>query len=160
MNESQSFSMHSTFPKRDYTESDMSQTFRDLQLAPSATILIMPIRSKASKAFSNLMPTTNSGTTPQNSVATYANDFLGFLMLPFTIIWGLITSLIGINNAPASSTRPASTSNRQPPVQENIRIRNMRRNVGVPASNVRSLHTDNDDDDDNATWNGNSTQQM
>ena len=35
--------MHSTFPKRDYSESDMSQTLRDLQLAPSATILIIPV---------------------------------------------------------------------------------------------------------------------
>jgi len=42
MNEIQSFSMHSTFPKRDYSEADMSKTLRDLQLAPSATILIIP----------------------------------------------------------------------------------------------------------------------
>jgi hypothetical protein len=43
MNETQSFSMHSTFPKRDYSEADMSKTLRDLQLAPSATILIIPV---------------------------------------------------------------------------------------------------------------------
>ena len=43
MNETQSFSMHSTFPKRDYTENEMSQTLRDLQLAPSATILVIPV---------------------------------------------------------------------------------------------------------------------
>ena len=43
MNETQSFSMHSTFPKRDYGEADMSQTLRDLQLAPSATLLIIPV---------------------------------------------------------------------------------------------------------------------
>lgn len=37
----------------------------------------------------------------------------------------------------------------------------MRRNIGIPGSNVRSLHNnESNDDDENATWNGNSTQQM
>ena len=40
----------------------------------------------------------------------------------------------------------------------------MRRNIGIPSSNVRSLHTNlnnegnDDNDDENNTWNGNSTQ--
>jgi hypothetical protein len=40
----------------------------------------------------------------------------------------------------------------------------MRRNIGIPSSNVRSIHTpqdnesNNDNDDENNTWNGNSTQ--
>ena len=43
MNENQSFTMHSVFPKRDYTSQDMSFTLRELQLVPSASLLIIPV---------------------------------------------------------------------------------------------------------------------
>ena len=43
MNESQSFSLHSSFPKREYTTSDMSTSLRALQLAPSASLLVIPV---------------------------------------------------------------------------------------------------------------------
>jgi len=75
------------------------------------------------------------------------------LFLPVTIIWGLVTSLFGLSrtgananqqgprrDAPATSTSPL----RQDP---NLRRRN-------------NLNGNNRNDDDNATWNGNSTQQM
>lgn len=89
------------------------------------------------------MPTTTSSSSSSggdgstsNSLMTYANDFVGFLLLPFTIIWGLITSFIGIGtNSSASansSALPGSGLNRQrssqgvsqPPVNDNIRFLN------------------------------------
>lgn len=162
MNETSSFSMHSTFPKRDFTEIDMAQTLRTLQLFPSASILIMPIRSTASKALSNLMPkissVSSSGSNESNSIVGYVNDFLGFLFLPFTIIWGLIGGIFGIrsnrSNSGSSNNLNRPISENQPPINDNIRIRNTRRNFGSLGSSR------NDNDDDNATWNGNSTQQM
>ena len=44
LNQSSSFSMHSSFPKRDYTAQDMPLTLRDLQLVPSGTIMIIPVK--------------------------------------------------------------------------------------------------------------------
>lgn len=44
MNQSTSFSMHSSFPKREYTSADLSKTLRELGLAPSASLLIIPVR--------------------------------------------------------------------------------------------------------------------
>ena len=106
--------MHSTFPKRDYTEQDMQLTLKELQLTPSASIMIISVsiffyfnkqaqlniqlinqtRSLASKTFSNLIPAASSGSTASQStsstVVTYANDLLGFVLLPFTIIWSLV----------------------------------------------------------------------
>ena len=35
--------MHSSFPKREYTLNDMESTLRDLQLAPTSTLLIIPV---------------------------------------------------------------------------------------------------------------------
>ena len=162
MNETPSFSMHLTFPKRDYNESDMSQTLRDLQLAPSATILIIPVRSKASRALSNLIPSSSNsssssgGQSTSSSLVSYASDFVGFLFLPFTIIWSLISGLMGIGQSHSSSlstNNQSRQSNNQPPVSDSIRIRNSRRNFGSLDDNRRG------NDDENATWNGNSTQQ-
>ena len=43
MNQSVGFSMHSSFPKREYTTLDMPLTLRELGLAPSASLLIIPV---------------------------------------------------------------------------------------------------------------------
>jgi hypothetical protein len=79
------------------------------------------------------MPTSNSSNngnvSTSNVLMTYANDFVGFLFLPFTIIWGLITSLIGIgsgtnrstDNIPSASNRPRSSQVNQP-VSDSIRF--------------------------------------
>lgn len=158
MNESTMFSMHSTFPKRDYVEQDMSSTFRELQLVPSASILIIPTRSKSSKALSNLLPSSsmvssNSANSTSSTVMTYTTDLLGFIFLPFTIIWGIISNLLGIGSSTSDNSRTESSGsnlNRSPGTSnENVR----RRNIG-------GIHDRGNDDDENSTYNGNSTQQM
>lgn len=42
MNETAPFAMHSSYPKREYTQADMTSTLRELQLAPSASLLVIP----------------------------------------------------------------------------------------------------------------------
>jgi hypothetical protein len=37
------FGLHSSFPKREYTVSDMDTTLRQLGLAPSASLLVIPV---------------------------------------------------------------------------------------------------------------------
>lgn len=84
-----------------------------------------------------------------------ANDVLSLLFLPFTIIFNLVMSFV----RPTTNSQQASGPNRytpattrQPDSADSVRRRN------VPgARNIRDL---SNDDDDNATWNGNSTQQM
>lgn len=149
MNENTSFSMHSTFPKRDYTTEDMSLTLRELQLVPSASILIIPIRSKSSKAMSNILPSSSSSPT-SSTVARMANDLFCFILLPFTIIWGIVSSFLGIgNNINHNSNSPSNASSSQGRTSEDHSTR--RRNIG-------SVH-DKNDDDKQPTYNGNSTQQ-
>lgn len=43
MNETAPFAIHTSFPKREFTSADMNSTLRDLQLAPSAALLIIPV---------------------------------------------------------------------------------------------------------------------
>jgi len=38
-----SVSLSQAFPRRQFTEEDMSSTFADLQLAPSAVVLALPV---------------------------------------------------------------------------------------------------------------------
>jgi hypothetical protein len=103
-NDTHSFSLHSSFPKREYTSVDMAKTLRDLQLAPSASLLVIPIKSKAAKTFERIIPT-STGTTSSgtSTVATFANDILSIVFLPITIIWGLVTSLFGLSGTSANN---------------------------------------------------------
>jgi hypothetical protein len=76
------------------------------------------------------MPTSSassSSSSSSNSLVTYAGDFFGILMLPFTIIWGLISGFI--NGGSTTNQTSGSNSNRQnsqsrniPPVNDNIRF--------------------------------------
>jgi hypothetical protein len=42
-NFTQSFAMHSMHPKRIFNDTDMNLTLKDLGLAPTATILVIPV---------------------------------------------------------------------------------------------------------------------
>lgn len=154
MNESTSFTIHSTFPKRDYTTSDMSLTLRELQLVPSASLLIIPTSSKTVKALSTLLPSTssvrNSGgsNSTTSTIVTYATDLLGFMFLPFTIIWGIVSNVLGLNSPHSNRRYENHTNSRQ------------NESVDFEDQNSRRKNFRNGEDDDNATYNGNSTQQM
>lgn len=155
LNHSTSFTMHSTFPKRDYTEQDMQLTLKELQLTPSASIMIISTRSLASKTFSNLIPAASSGSTASQStsstVVTYANDLLGFVLLPFTIIWSLVSGLLGIGGGATRTNSNQATPGASQSLPNGQSDGLRRRNIG-------GVH--DRDRDDNATYNGNSTQQM
>jgi len=45
-NETSPFAIHTSYPKREFTAADMNSTLRDLQLAPSASLLIIPKLNK------------------------------------------------------------------------------------------------------------------
>jgi len=156
MNENTLFSMHSTFPKRDYTAEDMSLSLRELQLVPSASILIIPTRSKVSKALGNIIPnssSTSNGST-SSSVATMATDLASFIFLPFTIIWGIVSSFLGMGNNSNDNSNSSGNINSSPGRASNSNSQNQ----NVRRRNIGGIHDENGDDN-NATYNGNSTQQ-
>ncbi|CAF0843116.1 unnamed protein product [Brachionus calyciflorus] len=156
-NNNTNFSMHSTFPKREYTDSDMSLTLRELNLAPSASLLIIPAKTKS---ITNMIPSPSSSSGVLGTVATVTTDIFTLFFSIFASMWGVVTGLIGIgqNNSRGSNQATGSSNqfratNQEDSVQ-NLRLRNLGNNP-----RVRSLNDDREDDD-NATWNGNSTQQM
>jgi len=121
-----SFSLSTTFPRRQLDAEEPSASLRDLQMAPSATVLVLP---KASTSVS----------LPGGDLSS----FLWLLLSPFTILWAMITSFFGGVTATAQNPNNSSTS--RPSTSRPGGIGRLRRS---------------EDDDENNTYNGNSTQQM
>merc|ERR1712112_195947 len=120
-----SFPLSTTFPRRQLDAEDPNVSLRDLQMAPSATVLVLP---KASTSVS----------LPGGDLTS----FLWLLLSPFTILWAMITSFFGgVAAAPNSNTPNTS----RPSTSRPGGIGRLRRS---------------EDDDENNTYNGNSTQQM
>merc|ERR1712037_431193 len=120
-----SFSLSTTFPRRQLDAEDPSASLRDLQMAPSATVLVLP---KASTSVS----------LPGGDLSS----FIWLLLSPFTFLWAMITSLFGGLAAATSSNNPSTS---RPSTSRPGGIGRLRRS---------------EDDDENNTYNGNSTQQM
>lgn len=162
------FAMSTTFPRREFTSKNDSQTLGDLHLVPSAVILILP---------------TSSGraiTSPQN-YSWRVPHLVWSLLTPLFSILNYLRNLVfggggsssavgggsisrdrntqqSSSSSSSSSSSPASTQSstgarRRTPSTQTTVIRR--------EGNIHRLTDRHDpDDDENNTWNGNSTQQM
>ncbi|XP_042909708.1 UBX domain-containing protein 4 [Parasteatoda tepidariorum] len=142
------FSLCTTFPRRQFSESDYSETLRNLQLAPSAVLLILP-----EQAVSSI-----------NQSANFISSMFWFLLFPITSIWNYIRSFFTGADPPSltqpNQTVPSSSENSDKNTDK--RQPNIRRRESPFAKregNVFRINNQSDDDENN-TWNGNSTQQM
>jgi len=139
------FTLSTSFPRRNLDTQDKAATLKQLEMAPSSTVLVMPVGGGGG---GSLLP------------AGGLMSLLNLIMTPFTVLWAMISNLLGMTPTPDTGRtgqerkrtageggnttygkRPANTSTRQD-------------------GNVRRLGNPDDDDDENNTWNGNSTQQM
>ena len=136
------FSLFITFPRSLLDEKPMTTPLRDLGLAPSGTILVLPKSTSVMKSSSN-----GGGIF----------DYIWLLLTPLTILWGLLTSFVTPSPArPSNNSREQSGPGAQASNQrKKADSRNLRSN-----DNIARLRNLSDDDDENNTWNGNSTQQQ
>ncbi|GFQ77719.1 UBX domain-containing protein 4 [Trichonephila clavata] len=145
--------MHNISPQT-FSESNYSESLRDLQLAPSAVLLILPER-----AVTNVSPGTS-----------FISSLFWTLLSPLTTVWNFIRSFFpGSTPQPSHSTRSQSPSDTQEAasttannLNNNTRQRNQGRRESPFAKREGNIFRINNqsDDDENNTWNGNSTQQM
>ncbi|XP_076242160.1 UBX domain-containing protein 4 [Calliopsis andreniformis] len=162
------FTISTSFPRRDLTHDEDDKTLLELQLVPTAVILILPLKNP------NVTATV---TTTQN---------VGFLSW---FVWSLFSPIIGVYNYLvgyfSGGTRPNSSrqqsgsdENRDTPSSGDGAIipnlQNVANSSGLvrrylskqggttikTEGNIHRLHSGGDDNDENNTWNGNSTQQM
>ncbi|XP_018367119.1 PREDICTED: UBX domain-containing protein 4 [Trachymyrmex cornetzi] len=161
------FAMSTSFPRRELTNEENDKTLLELELVPTAVILILPLK--------------NSNVT---AVVTSTQD-VGFFS---RFIWSFFTPVIriynyivgyfsgtngGANQSGDSNNDSVETTNNPDraisPNQRNVIQSSglFRRYLGNQGGttiraqgNIHRLHSGGDDNDENNTWNGNSTQQM
>ncbi|KAK3612197.1 hypothetical protein CHS0354_016586 [Potamilus streckersoni] len=148
--------LSTTFPKRVFTEEDMSLSFLELNLVPSAVVIAIPTRKSRS-------PGINSDST---------GGVFSLLLTPIMMLWHMLcyfycllfggesgTSQFDPNSQESSSTSPQTSqefASKERQVDSNPESARQVRRRG----NMHRLSDVKDDDDENATWNGNSTQQL
>merc|ERR1712080_479770 len=98
------------------------------------------------------------GACGRRGQAQPAMGLLALLLTPFQVLWAAIASLLGL--APTQAT-PSHQQDRKRSKEEGAKSSHDKRSAGIRQDgNVRRLGNPEDEDDENNTWNGNSTQQM
>lgn len=137
------FTLSTTYPKRTFESNDMKKSLRDLLLVPSAVILVLTNVGSSKKVGAPLVP------------ANFFSQAWGFLFATFMAVWGFFLGFFRPSQSGSSAPDAATLLSERKRAAEERERRFVRRRmeIGRPFSNT-------DGDDDNNTWNGNSTQQM
>jgi len=136
------FIMLCPFPRHTYTEVEMNMSLQQLQLYPTATIII------------------SSPDTPPSPSSQQAN-VPSLLQTIYGYASSLVSTVIGyIWTQPTTQPQLPNTSPQLPSTAPQVRS-NETSNRLTRGNNIRSLNRGDDQDaNKNATWNGNSTQQQ
>ncbi|XP_040827440.1 UBX domain-containing protein 4 isoform X1 [Ochotona curzoniae] len=148
------FSLATMFPRREFTKEDYKKKLLDLELAPSASVVLLP-----------------AGRPTSSIVHSSGGDIwtlLGTVLYPFLAIWRLISNFL-FSNPPAqtsvrtslpetSNSASSGKSEKREPVRK--RVLEKRGEDFKKEGKIYRLRTQDDGEDENNTWNGNSTQQM
>merc|ERR1719427_1156704 len=87
-----SFSLSTTFPRRMLDQEDKASTLKQLQMAPSATIMVLPLGGLVSQQDGGLMA------------------LIWFILTPFTVLWAMLNNLFGSASSQAPPPPPGSSS--------------------------------------------------
>ncbi|XP_035250548.1 UBX domain-containing protein 4-like isoform X2 [Anguilla anguilla] len=149
------FSLATMFPRREFTGQDLDKTLLELELAPSASVVLLP-----------------TGRPTNTVVQSSGGGFwvvLGTVFYPLLAVWRFISGFLFCSppptgpapRAPPQRPGPASASSSQPN-REFIRKRVLEKRPEdfKKDGKIYRLRTQEDSEDENNTWNGNSTQQM
>ncbi|XP_060632013.2 UBX domain-containing protein 4 [Anolis sagrei] len=152
------FSLATMFPRREFTKEDYGKKLLDLELAPSASVVLLPAGRPATAVV-------------QSSSGDFWR-FLGTILYPLIAVWRFISNFLFTSPPPPqpppmgrhqSEHATANTSsNAAEPSRQAVRKRVLekRSEEFKKEGKIYRLRTQDDGDDDNNTWNGNSTQQM
>ncbi|XP_049340981.1 UBX domain-containing protein 4 [Astyanax mexicanus] len=158
------FSLATMFPRREFTAEDLGRTLLELELAPSASIVLLPQSGRP------------ANTVVQSSGGGGFWALLGTILYPLLAVWRFLSGFIysspppgAAAAAPRTQQRPSnsytstsSSSSSGEPKRETIRKRVLEKRPEdfKKDGKIYRLRTQEDSEDDNNTWNGNSTQQM
>ncbi|KAF1450018.1 UBX domain-containing protein 4, partial [Pygoscelis papua] len=151
------FSLATMFPRREFTKEDYGKKLLELELAPSASVVLLP-----------------AGRPATSVVQASGGDlwkFLGTILYPLLAVWRFISNFLFTSPPPSRSTvRSAHPQDRaNPSTSSSIeqsrqavrkRVVEKRGEDFKKEGKIYRLRTQDDGEDENNTWNGNSTQQM
>ncbi|KAF1606703.1 UBX domain-containing protein 4, partial [Eudyptes chrysolophus] len=151
------FSLATMFPRREFTKEDYGKKLLELELAPSASVVLLP-----------------AGRPATSVVQASGGDlwkFLGTILYPLLAVWRFISNFLFTSPPPSQSTvRSAhpqdhsnpSTSSSIEQSRQAVRKRVVEKQGEdfKKEGKIYRLRTQDDGEDENNTWNGNSTQQM
>jgi len=157
-----------TFPKRTFSEADMKASFLQLDLVPSAALIVLV--------------TSHAQVVKDGSVGGFMNYMLEALLALWMLFIGLFykpqqttSDSVGSHSVVASQRSMDAAASERAVNDMDLRQQNLASSRDVrqrqkpsavkvrkeESGNIHRLHDENSDsDDENATWNGNSTQQM
>ncbi|XP_022904174.2 UBX domain-containing protein 4-like isoform X2 [Onthophagus taurus] len=141
------FLLATMFPRKEFSEEDDEKSLKDLELYPSAVLLILPLSHGA--------VSTNSNT---GIFSAFIWSVIGPILNLFSYIKGMLFG------APRPKENDGSGNGKRS-TEQGESSRSPKRRAGETTAirrqgNIHRLTDKTDSDDDNNTWNGNSTQQM
>lgn len=133
-----SFVLSTTFPRKEFSSEDYNKTLGELSLCPSSVLLVI----------------TKTGTNISRAVTSpsFLWQIIAYVCLPFAMIWNFMTTFF---NGPNRRAETEDSNQTRPQNRTPKTFSNREGNI----TQLRDRMRDGDDDDNN-TWNGNSTQQM
>ncbi|XP_017276562.1 UBX domain-containing protein 4 isoform X2 [Kryptolebias marmoratus] len=152
------FALATMFPRREFTNEDLSRSLVDLELTPSSSVVLLP----SGRPANTVVQSSGSGIWAA----------LGTLLYPLLAVWRFLSSFFVTPAPSASASRNpgqhfsshtnsnssnATKAKREIPSKHSLE--NQPRDFKKDGKICR-LRTQEDNEDDNNTWNGNSTQQM
>ncbi|KAJ6643852.1 UBX domain-containing protein 4, partial [Pseudolycoriella hygida] len=163
-----SYILASTFPRREYTAEDDEKSMSELDLTPSAVILILPNEKSLIP-----IPIAARAVKPLGTVNRYFWVVFTQVMVFFNyikrLIWRKDNNETGAQKRGSEETISANDMakrrNLRYPTEDAGPSTSAQSTSGAPyrrhqGSNIHRLHDNKDSDDENNTWNGNSTQQQ
>lgn len=157
------FTLATMFPRREFTDEDLQRTLLELELTPSASIVLLPWSGAGAAVV-------------RSSSSSSVWAVFSSLLFPLLAVWRFISALLFSPNThtpaagthtPAAGTHtrafpPAATGSSTEPQRDAVRKRVLEKRPEdfKKDGKIYRLRTPEDNEDDNNTWNGNSTQQM
>ncbi|XP_039539363.1 UBX domain-containing protein 4 isoform X1 [Pimephales promelas] len=150
------FSLATMFPRREFTAEDLERSLLELELTPSASIVLLPQSSRPSSA---VIGSSSGG-------GVWA--LLGSLLYPLLAVWRIIRGFLFSSAPPPAAGHNQHTHHTHDsgtggePKRDAVRKRVLEKRPEdfKKDGKIYRLRTQEDSEDDNNTWNGNSTQQM
>lgn len=147
------FTLATMFPRREFTSEDLQKTLLELELAPSASIVLLPQSSR-------------TGNTVVQSSGGSIWAVLGTLLYPVLAVWRFLSSYL-FATPPLPVVASRDPTHQSTSTSDTTKRETLSKHTGEKRpkdfkkdGKVCRLRTQEDSEDDNNTWNGNSTQQM